>query len=204
MNTGIFKDWGGSSTSEMCRNGHRFQAGGWVQASSKIGKVRLRVKCVEIVTGSEPGMSTGIFKDWGGPSTSLTYRKHIYAKSPWVFSLVLPLVVENCLCEGPHETFLFWTRRSHSLSCPWSPIAIVSNAVKRAARTSLCRTKDRQQRCFLPSKTNKQKKNRRIIEELFSQRTRPERASREQRTDGDETSQICGNSHIGGRAVINA
>ena len=47
-------------------------------------------------------------------------------------------------------------------------------------------------------------KTARSIEELFSQRTRPKRASSDQWTDEEETSETCNNNHTGGRALTNA
>ena len=43
----------------------------------------------------------------------------------------------------------------------------------------------------------------RWIENLFSQRTRPKRASSDQRTDEEDTSETCNNNHVGGRALTN-
>ena len=42
------------------------------------------------------------------------------------------------------------------------------------------------------------------IEELFSQWKRPKRASSNQRTDEEDTSETCNNDHVGGRALTNA
>ena len=47
-------------------------------------------------------------------------------------------------------------------------------------------------------------KTARSIEELFSQGTRPKRASSDQRTDEEDTSETCNNNDIGGRALTNA
>ena len=44
----------------------------------------------------------------------------------------------------------------------------------------------------------------RSIEELFSQWTRPKRASSDQRTDEEDTSETCKNNHVGGRTMTNA
>ena len=46
-------------------------------------------------------------------------------------------------------------------------------------------------------------KTARSIEELFSQRTKPKRASSNQRTDEEDTSETCNNNHVGGRALTN-
>ena len=42
------------------------------------------------------------------------------------------------------------------------------------------------------------------IEELFSQWTRPTRASSDQRTDEEDTSETCNNNHVGGRTMTKA
>ena len=42
------------------------------------------------------------------------------------------------------------------------------------------------------------------IQELFSQWTKPKRASSDQRTDEEDTSETCNNNHVGGRALTNA
>ena len=47
-------------------------------------------------------------------------------------------------------------------------------------------------------------KTARSIEELFSQWTRPKRASSDQRTDEEDASETCNNNHIGGQALTNA
>ena len=47
-------------------------------------------------------------------------------------------------------------------------------------------------------------KTARSIEELFSQWKRPRRASSDQRTDEEDTSETCNNNHVGGRALTNA
>ena len=47
-------------------------------------------------------------------------------------------------------------------------------------------------------------KTARSIEELFSQRTKPKRASSDQRTDEEDTRETCNNNHVGGRALTNA
>ena len=47
-------------------------------------------------------------------------------------------------------------------------------------------------------------KTARSIEELFSQWTKPKRASSDQRTDEEDTSETCNNNHVGGRALTNA
>ena len=47
-------------------------------------------------------------------------------------------------------------------------------------------------------------KTARSIEELFSQRTKPKRASSDQRTDEEDTSETCNNNHVGGQALTNA
>ena len=44
----------------------------------------------------------------------------------------------------------------------------------------------------------------RSVEELFSQWTKPKRASSDQRTDEEDTSETCNNNHVGGRALTNA
>ena len=44
----------------------------------------------------------------------------------------------------------------------------------------------------------------RSTEELFSQWRRPKRASSDQRTDEEDTSETCNNNHVGGRTVTNA
>ena len=44
----------------------------------------------------------------------------------------------------------------------------------------------------------------RSIEELFSQWTRPKRASSDQRTDEEDTSETCNNNHAGGRTMTKA
>ena len=47
-------------------------------------------------------------------------------------------------------------------------------------------------------------KTARSIEEPFSQWTKPKRASSDQRTDEEDTSETCNNNHVGGRALTNA
>ena len=44
----------------------------------------------------------------------------------------------------------------------------------------------------------------RSTEELFSQWTRPKRASSDQQTDEEDTSETCNNNHVGGRTMTNA
>ena len=44
----------------------------------------------------------------------------------------------------------------------------------------------------------------RSIEELFSRWTRPKRASSDQRTDEEDTSETCNNNHVGGRTMTKA
>ena len=47
-------------------------------------------------------------------------------------------------------------------------------------------------------------KTARSIEELFSQWTRPKRASSDRRTDEEDTSETCNNNNVGGRTMTNA
>ena len=63
-----------------------------------------------------------------------------------------------------------------------------------------CRIWEQPQRCFPPF----EQKTARSIEELFSQWKRPRRASSDQRTDEEDTSETCNNNHAGGRALTNA
>ena len=63
-----------------------------------------------------------------------------------------------------------------------------------------CRIWEHPQRCFPPFG----QKTARSIEELFSQWKRPRRASSDQRTDEEDTSETCNNNHVGGPALTNA
>ena len=83
----------------------------------------------------------------------------------------------------------------------WAPslIAVVTKAIKRTARTSLLHLGTAT--TLFPAIWTK---TARSIEELFSQRKRPRRASSDQRTDEEDTSETCNNNHAGGRALTNA
>ena len=80
-----------------------------------------------------------------------------------------------------------------------SPIAVVTKAIKRTARTSLSHLGTAT--TLFPAIWTK---TARSIEELFSQWKRPRRASSDQRTDEEDTSETCNNNHAGGRALTNA
>ena len=80
-----------------------------------------------------------------------------------------------------------------------SSIAVVTKAIKRTARTSLSHLGTAT--TLFPAIWTK---TARSIEELFSQWKRPRRASSDQRTDGEDTSETCNNNHAGGRALTNA
>ena len=77
--------------------------------------------------------------------------------------------------------------------------ALSSIAVKRTARTSLSHLGTAT--TLFPAIWTK---TARSIEELFSQWKRPRRASSDQRTDEEDTSETCNNNHAGGRALTNA
>ena len=80
-----------------------------------------------------------------------------------------------------------------------SSIAVVTKAIKRTARTSLSHLGTAT--TLFPAIWTK---TARSIEELFSQWKRPRRASSDQRTDEEDTSETCNNNHAGGRALTNA
>ena len=80
-----------------------------------------------------------------------------------------------------------------------SSIAVVTKAIKRTARTSLSHLGT--STTLFPAIWTK---TARSIEELFSQWKRPRRASSDQRTDEEDTSETCNNNHVGGRALTNA
>ena len=80
-----------------------------------------------------------------------------------------------------------------------SSIAVVTKAIKRTARTSLSHLGTAT--TLFPAIWTK---TARSIEELFSQWKRPRRASSDQRTDEEDTSETCNNNHAGGRALTKA
>ena len=80
-----------------------------------------------------------------------------------------------------------------------SSIAVVTKAIKRTARTSLSHLGTAT--TLFPAIWTK---TARSIEELFSRWKRPRRASSDQRTDEEDTSETCNNNHAGGRALTNA
>ena len=80
-----------------------------------------------------------------------------------------------------------------------SSIAVVTKAIKRTARTSLSHLGTAT--TLFPAIWTK---TARSIEELFSQWKRPRRASSDQRTDEEDTSETCNKNHAGGRALTNA
>ena len=80
-----------------------------------------------------------------------------------------------------------------------SSIAVVTEAIKRTARTSLPHLGSAT--TLFPAIWTK---TARSIEDLFSQWKRPRRASSDQRTDEEDTSETCNNNHVGGRALTNA
>ena len=80
-----------------------------------------------------------------------------------------------------------------------SSIAVVTKAIKRTARTCLSHLGTAT--TLFPAIWTK---TARSIEELFSQWKRPRRASSDQRTDEEDTSETCNNNHAGGRALTNA
>ena len=80
-----------------------------------------------------------------------------------------------------------------------SSIAVVTKAIKRTARTSLSHLGT--STTLFPAIWTK---TARSIEELFSQWKRPRRASSDQRTDEEDTTETCNNNHVGGRALTNA
>ena len=80
-----------------------------------------------------------------------------------------------------------------------SSVAVVTKAIKRTARTSLSHLGTAT--TLFPAIWTK---TARSIEELFSQWKRPRRASSDQRTDEEDTSETCYNNHAGGRALTNA
>ena len=80
-----------------------------------------------------------------------------------------------------------------------SSIAVVTKDIKRTARTSLSHLGTAT--TLFPAIWTK---TARSIEELFSQWKRPRRASSDQRTDEEDTSETCNNNHAGGRALTNA
>ena len=80
-----------------------------------------------------------------------------------------------------------------------SSIAVVTKAIKRTARTGLSHLGTAT--TLFPAIWTK---TARSIEELFSQWKRPRRASSDQRTDEEDTSETCNNNHAGGRALTNA
>ena len=80
-----------------------------------------------------------------------------------------------------------------------SSIAVVTKAIKRTARSSLSHLGTAT--TLFPAIWTK---TARSIEELFSQWKRPRRASSDQRTDEEDTSETCNNNHVGGRALTNA
>ena len=80
-----------------------------------------------------------------------------------------------------------------------SSIDVVTKAIKRTARTSLSHLGTAT--TLFPAIWTK---TARSIEELFSHWKRPGRASSDQRTDEEDTSETCNNNHAGGRALTNA
>ena len=80
-----------------------------------------------------------------------------------------------------------------------SSFAVVTKAIKRTARTGLSHLGT--STTLFPAIWTK---TARSIEELFSQWKRPRRASSDQRTDDEDTSETCNNNHVGGRALTNA
>ena len=80
-----------------------------------------------------------------------------------------------------------------------SSIAVVTKATKHTARTSLSHLGTAT--TLFPAIWTK---TARSIEELFSQWKRPRRASSDQQTGEEDTSETCNNNHAGGRALTNA
>ena len=82
-----------------------------------------------------------------------------------------------------------------------SSIAVVTKAIKRTARRSTSLSHLGTATMLFPAIWTK---TARSIEELFSQWKRPRRASSDQRTDEEDTSETCNNNHAGGGALTNA
>ena len=78
-----------------------------------------------------------------------------------------------------------------------SSIAVVTKAIKRTARTSLCRTGNIHNAVSRHLDKNHTKHRRTVF-------SRPKRASSAQRTDEEDTSETCNINHVGGRALSNA
>ena len=114
----------------------------------------------------------------------------------WSFSPQAPLsLVSSPSKYPPSFVALAFNKTKPALSS----IAVVTKAIKRTARTSLSHLGT--STTLFPAIWTK---TARSIEELFSQWKRPRRASSDQRTDEEDTSETCNNNQVGGRALTNA